>query len=297
MPLEGSALIDGGIEISALTQEIVGSSPDIGAYEFGGELWEAGYNGWYPRYYPWTFMNFTSYTKTNTTGTNLIYENSTNISISFLLEDGPIEEDIIIEIDTFDNENMADYGRDWIIIYDEDSIFDPNKDIIWEKGKDSIVLNIHPINDDIYEGTETLGTGFIGVSALNRVAFINTGIYSNLYDDDPMPTASFVLSPDSITENSETTTVKLTLSNPSKFDISLGLTAEDSPFVFDLAENNKDYIFDVDTLTFPALSTEQEFSVTSIQDSEVEGNEIAVINIESTEDLSLIHISEPTRPY
>ena len=293
MPLEGSALIDGGIEISALTQEIVGSSPDIGAYEFGGELWEAGYNGWYPRYYPWTFMNFTSYTKTNTTGTNLIYENSTNISISFLLEDGPIEEDIIIEIDTFDNENMADYGRDWIIIYDEDSIFDPNKDIIWEKGKDSIVLNIHPINDDIYEGTETLGTGFIGVSALNRVAFINTGIYSNLYDDDPMPTASFVLSPDSITENSETTTVKLTLSNPSKFDISLGLTAEDSPFVFDLAENNKDYIFDIDTLTFPALSTEQEFSVTSIQDSEVEGNEIAVINIESTEDSIFLVISIP----
>ena len=192
------------------------------------------------------------------------------------------EEDIIVEIDTFDNENMADYGRDWIIIYDGDSIFDPNKDIIWERGKDSIVLNIRPINDDIYERTETLGTGFIGVSAVNRVAFINTGIYSNLYDDDPMPTASVILSPDSITENSETTTVKLTLSNPSKFDISLGLTAEDSPFVFDLAENNKDYIFDLDTLTFPALSTEQEFSVTSIQDSEVEGNEIAVINIEGT---------------
>ena len=65
-----------------------------------------------------------------------------------------------------------------------------------------------------------------------------------------MPTASASFSIDSISENSETKNIKLMLSNPSKFDIKLGLSVEDSPFVpEDLAENKKD-LLDVDTLVF-----------------------------------------------
>ena len=41
-----------------------------------------------------------------------------------------------------------------------------------------------------------------------------------------MPTASASLSVDSISENSETKNIKLTLSNPSKFDILLGLSVK-----------------------------------------------------------------------
>ena len=53
IPLEGSPLIDAGIEIESLSQEIVGSAPDIGAYEFGAEKWEAGIEGWIPDFFPW----------------------------------------------------------------------------------------------------------------------------------------------------------------------------------------------------------------------------------------------------
>ena len=35
---------------------------------------------------------------------------------------------------------------------------------------------------------------------------------------------------------------------------------------------------------FPALSTEEEFSITTIQDSEIESDELAIFNIESIED-------------
>lgn len=54
-------------------------------------------------------------------------------------------------------------------------------------------------------------------------------------------------------------------------------------------ERNKSFLLNVDTLVFPALSTEQEFNITSIQDDEIESNEIEVINIESIEDSILLH--------
>jgi len=56
MPLEGSPLIDAGISIESIPQEIVGSAPDIGAYEYGAEKWEAGIEGWVPDFYPWSFI-------------------------------------------------------------------------------------------------------------------------------------------------------------------------------------------------------------------------------------------------
>ena len=55
MPLEGSPLIDAGVSIESIPQEIVGSAPDIGAYEYGAEKWEAGIKGWTPDFYPWSF--------------------------------------------------------------------------------------------------------------------------------------------------------------------------------------------------------------------------------------------------
>jgi len=54
-------------------------------------------------------------------------------------------------------------------------------------------------------------------------------------------------------------------------------------------EKNKSFLLNVDTLVFPALSTEQEFNITSIQDDEIESNEIEVINIESIEDSIFLH--------
>ncbi len=53
MPLEGSPLIDAGISIESIPQEIIGSSPDIGAFEYGGEIWVAGIEDWEPDFYPW----------------------------------------------------------------------------------------------------------------------------------------------------------------------------------------------------------------------------------------------------
>ena len=57
IPLEGSPLIDAGISIESIPQEIIGSSPDIGAYEYGGEIWKAGIEGWEPDFYPWDHIN------------------------------------------------------------------------------------------------------------------------------------------------------------------------------------------------------------------------------------------------
>ena len=57
MPLEGSPLIDAGISIESIPQEIVGSAPDIGAYEYGAEKWEAGIEGWIPDFYPWDHIS------------------------------------------------------------------------------------------------------------------------------------------------------------------------------------------------------------------------------------------------
>ena len=56
MPKQGSILIDNGISIDSITQDIIGSKPDIGAYEFGGTQWKAGIVGWTPKLYPWNFI-------------------------------------------------------------------------------------------------------------------------------------------------------------------------------------------------------------------------------------------------
>jgi hypothetical protein len=42
VPTVGSGAIDGGIEISPYTDGFAGLSPDIGAYEYGGNLWQPG---------------------------------------------------------------------------------------------------------------------------------------------------------------------------------------------------------------------------------------------------------------
>ena len=41
-PIEGSALIDSGAIISGITENYIGSAPDIGAYEYGGDYWVPG---------------------------------------------------------------------------------------------------------------------------------------------------------------------------------------------------------------------------------------------------------------
>ena len=41
-PIEGSALIDSGAVISGITENYIGSAPDIGAYEYGGDYWVPG---------------------------------------------------------------------------------------------------------------------------------------------------------------------------------------------------------------------------------------------------------------
>ncbi len=57
MPLEDSPLIDAGISVESIPQEIIGSAPDIGAYEYGAEKWEAGIEGWVPNFYPWDHIS------------------------------------------------------------------------------------------------------------------------------------------------------------------------------------------------------------------------------------------------
>ncbi len=42
VPKEGSPLVDAGEFIEYYTPDVVGSRPDIGAYERGGEKWVAG---------------------------------------------------------------------------------------------------------------------------------------------------------------------------------------------------------------------------------------------------------------
>ena len=41
-PIEGSALIDSGVVIEDVTGDYIGSEPDIGAYEYGGDYWVPG---------------------------------------------------------------------------------------------------------------------------------------------------------------------------------------------------------------------------------------------------------------
>ncbi len=56
MPKQGSILVDNGISIDSISQDVIGSKPDIGAYEFGGTQWKAGIVGWTPKLYPWNFI-------------------------------------------------------------------------------------------------------------------------------------------------------------------------------------------------------------------------------------------------
>ena len=51
-PISGSSVIDAGILIDPnyVPHEIIGSYPDIGAYEFGGEVWTAGVD-WEPKFH------------------------------------------------------------------------------------------------------------------------------------------------------------------------------------------------------------------------------------------------------
>src|SRR5690606_6958033 len=44
-PAADSPLVDAGVEIPGITDGYHGAAPDIGAYEFGGELWIPGYKG------------------------------------------------------------------------------------------------------------------------------------------------------------------------------------------------------------------------------------------------------------
>lgn len=41
-PVAGSPLIDAGVEVTGITDGFIGSAPDLGAYEYGGEHWLAG---------------------------------------------------------------------------------------------------------------------------------------------------------------------------------------------------------------------------------------------------------------
>ncbi len=61
MPVQGSILIDNGILIAGITDGYLGSQPDLGAYEFGGERWIPGVN--------WTEPVFTSKVELKTLNT------------------------------------------------------------------------------------------------------------------------------------------------------------------------------------------------------------------------------------
>ena len=52
LPLTSSPLVDGGISVPVINHPINGSSPDIGALEFGLLPWQAGVD-WSPVSYPW----------------------------------------------------------------------------------------------------------------------------------------------------------------------------------------------------------------------------------------------------
>jgi hypothetical protein len=44
-PLPDSPLVDAGAVVPPYTDGFVGAAPDIGAYELGGEHWQAGCTG------------------------------------------------------------------------------------------------------------------------------------------------------------------------------------------------------------------------------------------------------------
>ena len=41
-PIAGSALIDSGVDVQAVTDGYIGAAPDLGAYEYGGDYWIPG---------------------------------------------------------------------------------------------------------------------------------------------------------------------------------------------------------------------------------------------------------------
>ena len=45
-PLSDSDIIDAGVKIDAISQEIIGAKPDIGAIEYQGNIWKHGIDGW-----------------------------------------------------------------------------------------------------------------------------------------------------------------------------------------------------------------------------------------------------------
>ena len=54
-PLSDSDIIDAGVKIDAISQDIKGANPDIGAIEYQGNIWKPGIDGWSPVFYPWNF--------------------------------------------------------------------------------------------------------------------------------------------------------------------------------------------------------------------------------------------------
>ena len=52
LPLSNSSLIDGGITVPSISHPLNGTSPDIGALEYGVLPWQAGVD-WSPSFYPW----------------------------------------------------------------------------------------------------------------------------------------------------------------------------------------------------------------------------------------------------
>ena len=52
LPLSNSSLVDDGITVPSISHPLNGTSPDIGALEYGILPWQAGVD-WSPSFYPW----------------------------------------------------------------------------------------------------------------------------------------------------------------------------------------------------------------------------------------------------
>ena len=294
IPLEGSPLIDGGVEISSLPQEIVGSSPDIGAYEYGGIHWSAGIEGWNPNFFPWNFTQFPEVSiilsDNNPNCCDDLKEDSGEFIVTVKLSH-PYYKDIIIDLEEGEFGTPAKEGIDFTVSIANDTI-DSKIDSLKISAGDTIAyLYLHSIQDIIYEKTENIVYNL--QSWEDTVMIINTGFWLTMVDDDPMPsvTMSSGNNIDSIYESNQSINIVLTLSNPSSQDITLSLSGESSPFVPDLAIQDEDYKISVDSLSIPALTTEIDFNITSIQDEVVEVDEVAVINIESITDSIILVLS------
>ena len=90
IPLAGSSVIDAGIVIPQIPHTVVGTLPDIGAYEFGGIVWTAGAD-WSPNFFPWndpTIVQDTSSASLNTVAA---------FNDEFLVYPNPFNETVTIE--------------------------------------------------------------------------------------------------------------------------------------------------------------------------------------------------------